>query len=416
MRIVHVITRFIRGGADENTLYSCNGQAAQGHQVLLIHGDEQDDDLRRRLDPRVQVAALPSLRRAIHPWRDLNAYGACVRLFRQWQPDIVHTHTSKAGIVGRWAAWRAGVPVIIHGIHILPHVNEGWLQRHLFLWIERATALITDAFVNVGQDMMEQAIRDGIGSVARHRMIPSGMDLQRFAVERARPGAWRKILGEEAKGLPQNPRFLVLVSRLEQRKGQEAFLEVFQRVAQQVPEAVLLLVGEGPDRFALERRARELDLQGRVVFTGFRADVERLRAIADVGLLSSCREGLPRVLIQYALAGLPVVATDIPGVREVIDPGVHGFTAPPADLASMEAPLVRLLTDEPFRQLMASEIRAKDFSAWSVDSMVGMLDFLYREQLATRSAKLSNPFSIIPARPALNPRAVEPSTTERQPA
>ena len=391
MRIAHVITRFIRGGADENTLYSCNGQAAQGHDVLLVHGDEFDEPLRQQLDSRVVAVRLPSLRRPIHPRRDWQAYAACVELFRKWRPDIVHTHTSKAGIVGRWAAWRAKVPVVIHGIHILPHVNEGWLQRHVFLAIERASARITDAFVNVGQDMMDQALRDRIGRPDQHLVIPSGMDLEKFRSAFASHVEWEKILGPAAEGLPEAPRFVVLVSRLEQRKGQSAFLEIFQSIARRVPQAVLLLAGEGPERAALEARVKELNLHGRVVFAGFREDVENLLSIAEVGLLTSRREGLPRVIIQYALAGLPVVATDIPGVREVIEPGVHGFTAPPDDLSGMEEPLVRLLTDEPFRLEMAARIRAKDFSAWSIESMVGQLDRLYR-----KLAAWSEPTGLVP--------------------
>ena len=391
MRIAHLITRFIRGGADENTLYSCNGQAALGHDVLLVHGDEYDEPLRKQLDWRVVAVRLPSLRRPIHPLNDWQAYAACVELFRKWRPDLVHTHTSKAGIVGRWAAWRAKVPVIIHGIHILPHLNEGWLQRQVFLALERATARITDAFVNVGGDMMEQALRDRIGRQDQHLVIPSGMDLEKFRNATARRMGWKKILGSAAEGLPEAPRFIVLVSRLEQRKGQSAFLEVFQRIARRVPQAVLLLAGEGPERAALEARVKELNLYGRVVFAGFRDDVENLLSIAEVGLLTSRREGLPRVIIQYALAGLPVVATDIPGVREVIEPGVHGFTAPPDDLSSMEEPLVRLLTDEVFREEMVARIRGKDFSAWSIESMVDQLDRLYR-----KLAAWSEPTGLVP--------------------
>ena len=203
--------------------------------------------------------------------------------------------------------------------------------------------------------------------------------------------ALEKILGPAAEGLPEEPRFVVLVSRLEQRKGQSAFLEIFQRIARRVPQAVLLLAGEGPERAALEARVKELNLYGRVVFAGFREDVENLLSIAEVGLLTSRREGLPRVIIQYALAGLPVVATDIPGVREVIEPGVHGFTAPPDDLSGMEEPLVRLLTDEPFRLEMAARIRAKDFSAWSIESMLGQLDRLYRKLVAW-----SEPTGLVP--------------------
>jgi glycosyltransferase involved in cell wall biosynthesis len=178
---------------------------------------------------------------------------------------------------------------------------------------------------------------------------------------------------------------------LEQRKGQERFLQVFQRIALRVPQAVLLLVGEGPDRARLQEVIQRLGLQGRVIFTGFRTDLERVLQIAHVGVLSSTREGLPRVIIQYALAGLPTVATDIPGVREVIQSGVDGFTVPPQDLNGMEEPLVHLLIDGAFRASLVGQLRSRDFSAWSLNSMIEKLEALYERHALTCLPQPSSP-------------------------
>jgi glycosyltransferase involved in cell wall biosynthesis len=381
MRVCHVITRFIRGGADENTLLSCNAQSEEGHAVSIVYGHEVDERVLARLDPRVTRHPLHSLRRRIAPVDDLLSLWRMYRLFRATAPDIVHTHTSKAGIIGRLAAGMAGVPVIIHGVHILPFVNVGPVQKALYWVLEKITAVFTDAFVNVGVEMRDECLRAGIGSEARHVVIPSGMNVARFLEARQRREPWRSVLPEARLDIAE-PRFLLLVSRLEVRKGQYDFLPVFARLAQRHPEAVLVLAGEGPDYARIERRIAELALGKRVVLAGFRDDIERLMAIADIGVLTSRREGLPRVVIQYALMNLPIVATEIPGVTEVVTHGQTGFLVSPDDLGAMLEPLEQLLRPGPERQQMRERLARLDLRRWSVEAMNESLSALYRSLAA----------------------------------
>ena len=228
----------------------------------------------------------------------------------------------------------------------------------------------------VGDDMRATCLRAGIGTPEKHHVIPSGMDLSKFTNARAITHDWKALL-PGVRLHTDKPRFLVLVSRLEARKGQHEFLAVFAELARVEPNAVLLLVGEGPDRARLERRIDALSLQNRVLLTGFREDVECLMAISDIGLLTSIREGLPRILVQYAIMGLPVIATDIPGVREIITPNVTGFLVPSTDLAQMMGPLQTLLRSEATRMRISSEIRILPLSRWSRQSMIDQLEQLY---------------------------------------
>lgn len=386
MRIGHVITRFIRGGADENTLYTCNGQARLGHEVHLVFGRDADEKLLSHLDSRVARHQIFDLKRAISPLDDLSALLKLHRLFIRLKLDVVHSHTSKAGILGRVAARIARVPIIIHGVHILPFINVNPVLAFSYRILERAIANFTDAFVNVGEEMRKGCIEAGIGVFEKHSVIASGMDLSRFSDALLKREDWRQVL-PDVKLKTERPRFLLLVSRLEPRKGQYDFLPVFSRLSEAFPDAVLILAGEGPDRLRLEQRIKMLSLENRVILTGFREDIERLMGIAEIGLLTSMREGLPRVLVQYALMRLPVVATDISGVREIIIPGETGYIVPSSNLSNMLDPLRELLGSEEAGKAMRLRLGQLDFSRWSIENMNRQLNDLYHALLQEKHAQ-----------------------------
>ncbi|WP_269714850.1 glycosyltransferase [Caulobacter sp. NIBR2454] len=372
MKVLHVITRFIRGGADENTLLSCNAQAAAGHQVMLIHGRDVSPHLLAQLHPEVRVEAAPNLVREIHPVRDVKALFELKRITHRFAPDIVHTHTSKAGILGRLAAWMDGRRGVVHGVHILPFLNVNPLAGAVYLALEHALAPITAAFVNVSGGMRaacEQA-RLGLG---KHHVVPSGMDVVRFGS--ARPFSLRE-LSEELEGR-SSEQLVVMAAALEPRKRIWEFLAVFAEVAVACPNAHFVVLGEGHDRNRLETRVRELGLERRVTLLGFRTDPERWMKTAQVCVLSSEREGLPRVLVQYALCGVPIVTTALPGVEDVIQHGVTGVLTPIDNVSAMAEPVISLLCDPEKSKRFREATSALDLSAWSVASMVGRLDDIY---------------------------------------
>ena len=376
MRVCHITTRFIRGGACENTAYSCNGQVAAGHEVHLIAGDGSEREQFELLRPEVRAWAASKMVWDLSPVMDLAGLIQLVSMLREIRPDLVHTHQSKAGILGRIAAFLTRVPIVVHTVHILPFVNVSPFQAFLYRTLERLVSPLTDFFVDVGREMKDECLKAGIGSPDRHVVIPSGMNLGRFSAGLRGKVRWTDVFRKQEIAVP-NPRFLLLVSRLEERKGQLGFLAPFAEIAKEFPDVVLVLAGEGPDHARLADRIRELGLSERVVLAGFRKDVERLMAVAEIGILTSRREGLPRVLVQYALAGLPIVATDIPGAREVVIPGVNGFLAAPGDWTTMRESLSRLLRDPAMGRRFAGAHGHLDFSRWSMAETNDQLSRLY---------------------------------------
>ncbi|RWK08168.1 MAG: glycosyltransferase family 4 protein [Mesorhizobium sp.] len=378
LRIAHVITRLINGGADENTVYSCNWAAQRGHDVFLLHGEAVHPEIVAKVDPRVELIGIPDLTRSLSPASDVRALLALTLRFRALNADIVHTHTSKAGILGRFAAWAAGVPVIIHGVHIVPFVNVGVAERLTYLALEKLAAPVTSAFISVSEGIRDLCMSAGVGHADKHHVVYSGFDLDRFR-NASPPADWRELL-RLTPDAPR-PRVLLMIAAFEPRKRHAEFLEVFKKVAVRLPDTVLVLAGDGPLRSIAEQQVNRLGLQRRVVFAGYRDDPERLIALADLCLLCSIREGLPRVLMQYLAGGKPCVACDLPGLREVLRPGTNSVITPPDDLGAMADTTATLLEDRERLACLARGAAATDLSNWDANRMGKQIDAIYRQAL-----------------------------------
>lgn len=380
MKIAHVITRFMRGGADENTLISCNAQFRAGHEVHLIHGAEFSPDMLSNLDSGVHVHLVQSLVRPVSPLNDVQAFFALNALLRRLNADIVHTHTSKAGILGRAAAVMAGARGIVHGVHILPFVNVPRHQEIAYLAAEKVFAPATHAFVNVSQGMQDIGLQYGVGRAERHFVVPSGMSTMQFQAARPFSAEEKTTL----TGRPDAP-LLVFVAALEPRKRQYEFLDAMAAVARAKPEALLVLLGEGTDEERLRRRVEALGLQSNVLFAGFSDEVERWIASADVCVFASEREGLPRAVIQYAMGRRPIVSTHLPGIEAVVIDGVTGHLVPVSDVAAMTAPILSLLESEQKRAEMSEAAKVLDFSRWDATAMTDELERIYGAVLEQRA-------------------------------
>ena len=385
MKIAHIITRMVRGGADENTLLSCNAQAAAGHEVHLIFGAQAHNDMLCRADGRVVLHQVPSLVRAVHPLQDARAVLTIIGLLRKLTPDVVHTHTSKAGIIGRAAGFFARSRSIIHGVHILPFLNVGKAERIVYLAAERALAAVTDAFVNVSKGMRDACLQHQIGHPGNHFVVPSGMDIHAFL--HAQPlddATLAQVVPEAAQ---YRVPILLMVAALEARKRVIEFLDVFNAILAHRPDARFVVLGEGVDRPCIERAIERKGLAGKVLLAGFRTDVEQWIARADVCVLSSEREGLPRAIVQYVAGARPCVVTELPGVDVVVKHGVTGFLVPTERLDAMVEPIVRLLTDPALAQSMADQARKLDLLPWSVENMTGELERIYAGVLSKKRAR-----------------------------
>jgi glycosyltransferase involved in cell wall biosynthesis len=372
IRIDHVITRLILGGAQENTVLTCEGlHALPGYDVRLITGPPlgpEGDLLRRARAGGYPVVVVDAMRRSIHPWRDLVSFVALVRLFRERRPHIVHTHSSKAGILGRAAARLAGVPVVIHTIHGLPfHEYQSAAESAVYRLLEQLCGAMADALVCVGEVMRRKAIAARLAPPSRFHVVYSGMEVDRF---RDGPPEARARLGFSAEDV-----VVGVISRLAPLKGHEHLIDAARELRARWPTLRLLFVGDGALRAELERRGA-----GLVTFTGLvepDAIPELLRAM-DVVAHTSLREGLPRAVPQALLCERPVVAFDCDGAREVVIDGQTGYLVPAASTAGLRDALARVLERPDRGRGMGRRGRERFAAQFDARRMVADLDRLYR--------------------------------------
>jgi glycosyltransferase involved in cell wall biosynthesis len=381
LRIAHVITRLLNGGADENTVLSCNHAAREGHEVTLVHGADTHVEILAKVDPRVRVVALPSLVQPVRPGSDVRALRELVRLFRRLRPFVVHTHTSKAGILGRIAARIVGTPVIVHGVHIVPFWNVGRPEALAYKGMERVVAQTTDAFIDVSSGVCELCLEAGVGRTEQHHVIPSGFELRRFRSAHP-PEDWRDLLALRPD--QAQPPVLVVVAAFEPRKRHLELLDEFPRIVERSPDVRLVLAGDGRLRPEIERRIETLGLGPNVVLTGFHPRPEQLIALADLCVLPSMREGLPRVIMQYLAGGKPVIASDLPGLDDVVTDEVNGIIAPSDDLSALADAVIGLLEDEGRRARLTRGAEAADLSEWDADRMGERVEAVYRDIIAVQ--------------------------------
>ena len=380
LRIAHVITRLINGGADENTVISCNQAVRSGHSVVLVHGAQTRREILAAVDARVEIVELRSLVQPIAPLTDIRALGDLVRIFRRYRPEVVHTHTSKAGILGRLAARASSVPVLVHGVHIVPFVNVGRLERHAYLTAERAVQGMTHAFIDVSPAVRDLCVRAGVGSPERHHVVPSGFDLSLFRNATA-PEDWRDLL--RLRPDDPRPRVVVMLAVFEPRKRHLECLESLPRIVARFPEARFVFAGDGRLRNDIEARIRTLGIERNVVQTGFHPHPEQLIALADLCLLASEREGLPRVLMQYLAGGRPVIAADLPCIDDVLRDGVNGLVIR-SDLHGLADAVITLLDDPARCAELARGAAATELSEWDATRMGEQIEAVYAAVIRER--------------------------------
>ncbi len=432
MKIVHVITRLIIGGAQENTVLTCEGLHARGHDVRLMTGPTTGPEgslVGRARSGGYAYEEVPSLVRAVRPMSDWRAVRAMTRRFRELRPDVVHTHSSKAGILGRLAAARAGVPCIVHTIHGMSfNRTQGALSQRVYAAAERHCARKCHAIVSVADAMTRQALAAGVGRAEQFHTVRSGMETGAFDNAAVDAAAVRRELGF-------SPGDVVVgtVARLFVNKGYEQLLEVMSRVVgrespcpdepgasgslphcsqssgtraggTQTTDAGhcsqssgtrssgtrrirFLWVGDGADRGRYEEELRRRGLAGRTVLTGLLPPSEMPRVLAAMDILAhtSQWEGLPRAVVQALLMERPAVSFAIDGSPEVVIPGETGELAGLGDVDAFAGAVLRLAGDAELRRAYGRRGRERCLAEFDHRLMVERLEQVYATVLSRRT-------------------------------
>jgi len=383
MRVTHIITRLVIGGAQENTVATVLGlREKPGVEPLLISGPTRgpEGSLEPAFAPFPQILTLvPSLVRPVHPVQDACALFALRKLLRSQRPQVVHTHSGKAGVLGRLAARDAGVPVIIHHIHG-PSFGpfQGRLANWLFTAAERYAARATTHFVCSAQAMTRRYLAAGIGRPEMYTRVFSGFRIDPF-VNATNDLELRRSLGFGAD------QFVIgKIARLAPLKGHEDLLKAFQALLPGCPQARLLLVGDGPQGAEIRQLARRFGLMEKVVFTGLVPPLEVARYVGIMDCLAhlSSREALSRALPQALAGGKPVVSYDFDGADEVCLEGQTGFLVRTGDVAGVVRALQELAGKPDLRRQLGQQGQSFVQQHFKVEKMVDDLYELYLKLLS----------------------------------
>lgn len=392
VKVIHIITRLDMGGSAQNTLLTALNLDPQRYSVCLIKGSSHESamteaegqlvisQLANAEKLGIEVIDLPSLVRRISPVNDLKAFSSIFRLLRRMKPHIVHTHTSKAGILGRLAAWMARVPTIIHTPH--GHVFYGHFGRSLsriFLQMERLLGKITHHHIALTPEECNDYLSLRVAQPNNTSVIHSGVDLQRFS-----KGAKQRT--EKRKELGFSPHSLVVgyVGWLIPIKGVTYLVNAMAKIVEQHPKSLLVLVGKGDDKgeeeIKLKEQVERAGLADKVRFLGWRPDVDEIMGCFDIFVLPSLNEGMGRVLVEAMAAGLPIVASRVGGIPDLVKHGENGLLVPPADTSALEKAISALLQDGARRKRMGKAGK-KMCGPYSAEAMVEQIDVLYTELL-----------------------------------
>ena len=383
MRIMHISTRLILGGSQENTVLSCEGQAEAGHAVSLVYGPIYGPEGslldRARTHGGIECIETPRLVRQLAPIKDWRCYRDLRRLIRDWKPDVVHTHSSKAGILGRLAASKQRVPCVVHTIHGLAfHPYQASWKNAIYIAAERIAAPKCHKILCVADAMAEQALAVGIGRPEQFMTVYSGMEVHRYL----EPACPREQVRAEL-GLVQGDFVIGTVSRLAELKGYDDLLDAVGTMMRDRPQFKMLWVGDGWWRDRLLQRVDDLGVRDQVITTGLVPPemIPKYMNAMDVLVHPSYREGLPRAVVQGLLSALPVIAYDVDGTKEVCLDGATGRLVQPGDIAGLTE-ATRWMWEHPDeRQAMGRNGRELCHKRFAAETMVEQLDAIYRGQL-----------------------------------
>jgi len=389
LKIVHIITRLILGGAQENTLITCKLLAERGHEVTLVTGPAIGPEgqlFDRTKGQKYETIVVDEMRRAIDPGKDYISYGRLKELLRDLKPDIVHTHSAKAGILGRFAAWSLkgqwapNRPAVVHSLHGLSfHPYQGpWLNR-FYIAVEKAAAKRTDYFISVADAMTEQSKAEGIGVNKPYVTAYSAIDEELFLapIPEAQRAEFRRKYD-----IPGDAVVLVTIARLFELKGHDYIIESARELSKRFANVIWLFVGDGNLADDLKGQIQFHGLTDRFRFTGLMPPDQIPLAIQSSDILVHCslREGLARTLPQAMLCGRPAISFDVDGAREVVNDDT-GRLVEPKDTRRLVEVCAELIQDKTLREKLGQTGRESVKTKFAPDTMVDTIESVYRKLL-----------------------------------
>lgn len=392
MRILHIITRLDRGGSAGVVLDLAAGLKNRGHDVFIATGptvEPQRDIESFSKETGIKVVHIKPLRRNINLFLDIFAFFKTFKVINDIRPDVLHTHTSKAGFIGRIAGWAAGTKVIVHTPH--GHVFYGYYSNVIskaFILLERFAARFSDAITTLTLIEKEEYVREGVTIADKITVIPCGIAIESFFTGKGRV--------REELDIKEDTPLLGWVGRLESIKGCEVFLKVCSLISKELPYAKFLVAGDGPLRKELEELASSLNLNDRVSFLGFREDMPAVMNSIDLLVHTPLNEGLGRVLLEAMACKKPIVTARVGGIPEIVDHGINGLLVPSGDYVSMAEESLKILKDSKLAERLGQAGRQKT-SVFGTELMVEKTHKLYRELLAMLIVLLSIVSNVSPS-------------------
>ncbi len=381
IKVLHIITRLDKGGSAENTFLTVKGLDKERYDVTLMSGPVQDPSQERRTQVEengIPYIHIPVLFRNINVISDAIALVKIRRFLAKTKFDVVHTHTSKAGLLGRFAARFAGVPVVVHTPH--GHVFFGYfgpLKTKIFILLEKLANRMTDRIVALTHREKADYISYRTCPEEKITVIHSGVELNKF--QEYTPSTKAKLKKEI--GLPENSFVVGTAGRLVPVKGPEYLIETSRTIIPKHPNTYFLFAGDGPLKEALHKKAKETGGEKNILFLGWRDDIAHILSIFDIFCLPSLNEGMGRVLVEAMALGIPIVASDVGGIPDLVTHGKNGFLVPPKNPAGLAKHIQILIEDEEKRKKMG-EAGKKMAPGFSHDTMVKNIAELYEELLA----------------------------------
>ena len=380
LRILHIITRLEQGGAPMTVLDILNRLDKTQYACYLATGlaDPPEMDMIPAAKAMgVPIFVVPELVRDVHLWKDVAALFKLIGLIKAGRYDVVHTHTYKAGFIGRLAARFCGVKSILYSPH--GTILEGYFGKAkitLFAALDRLAARYTDKIICLTQREIEQYLDAGIGHRDQYDFVYNGIDLSPFAHTLAHRDPMRKALG-----LSRDNWVCVIVGRLVPVKGHRFLVEALAKARNLVPNLKLLCIGDGPLETELRRQAMDLGIREHIRFLGFRTDIPEVLSACDLFVLASLNEGFGLVLLEAMAAGLPAIATHVGGVPEVVEDGATGLLVPPEDAQAMAKAMVDLLRSPEQMAQMSANALACVQERFSIKATMAKLERIYMDAL-----------------------------------